>query len=50
MISLGMPPVRLKREPPFQDNIVVAAQGLRVVVVLLLFFLIFLMGSQYPKG
>ena len=50
MISLGSPPVRLRREPPFQNNIVVAAQGFRVAVVVLLFFLIFFVGAHFPKG
>lgn len=49
MISLGAPPVRLRREPPFQDNIVVAAQGLRVAIVVFLFFLVFFVGALYPK-
>ena len=49
MISLGLPPVRLRREPPFQNNIVVAAQGFRVAVVVLTFFAVFFVGSQFPR-
>ena len=49
MISLGLPPVRLRREPPFQNNIVVAAQGVRVAVVVFTFFLVFFVGAQFPR-
>ena len=49
MISLGLPPVRLRREPPFQNNIVVAAQGFRVAGVIFTFFLVFFVGSQFPR-
>ena len=49
MISLGLPPVRLKREPPFQNNIVVAAQGFRVAAVVFTFFLVFFAGAHFPK-
>ena len=49
MISLGMPPVRLRREPPFQNNIVVAAQGFRVAIVVFTILVIFLVGSQFPR-
>ena len=46
MISLGSPPLRLIRATPLQKNIVVPAQGLRVLIVLFVFsFLSFLVSK-----
>lgn len=46
MISLGAPPLRLNRATPLQSNIVVPAQGLRIFIVLFVFFFICFLFSR----